>query len=200
MLKKLSFLVIMGISFAYTMDLDIQDARILAQGHSQDGYVNRERVAKISKALTIIRNRYTELSNVHIEPNFNISVEIPYKEQDEAHAYNMHINMITRQFIGKQTIYRARRAQKMYAQINFNNNVDIPALIERYKKITGVKHAFQEGVAATGSGLVDIKLLDNKTEWVFMFTKPNFSQGTSQLYNIKFDPVKLAITDCVSQD
>ena len=197
MLKKFSFLVVVSISSAYTMDLDIQDARILAQGHSQDGYVHRERVAKISKALTIIRERYPKLSGIHAHPNFNISVQIPYTEQEEAHAYSMDINAITREFNGKQVMHRARRAQKMYTQINFNNNVDIPALIERYKKIAGVLHVYQEGIAITGSSEPTIMLREqDPTKWFFAFTH----ETTDQQYNVQFDPVKLAIIDCVSQE
>ena len=191
MLQKFRFLIITAISYSvYAMDL--QDAQMLAQGHSEDGYVNLERVGQISKALTIIRGKYPELSDIHAASQFNIEVAIP---ADAAEEVFLHVDQITKKFDGQHLeleieeipqVWSNGQSPNKYVDIKFNNNVDIPALIKRYKQVQGVRSVCPLGLNGE-LDLTDIQLQDKSPEWLFIFRKPN-----TLLYEISFNTVNLS--------
>ena len=189
MLKKYGALFSLFIHFSTGA---MQDAQILAQGYaSEDGYVNPERVAEISRALSIIRRDCTELSDVYAWINSTITVSLPYPQIELYQDLYSQINAITQQFKGETKICDVDILKTTYWAMTFKSDVDIPSLIKRYSAITGVKRVYQ--VMPLIDEPTKIILKDTNSRWYFTFINPKSPEGLYKEYKISYDPINSVI-------
>ena len=200
MLRKFSFLIVANLSYV-ALAMDLQDAQMLAQGHSQDSYVNLERVGQIAHALTIIRQAHPALQNIHPGGNLAVSIELPYPSSTAQQDLNDIIE-ITEQFNGKARINNFAGIHRTIVDINFSGNVELATVVMRYRQALGhaqvsgsIGHAF-----SCGSGDPDVSLKDVASNWVFTFHDPNRSENFRKKYTIAYNPASSAIVNYEVQE
>ena len=197
MLRKFSFLVVMiFINFSvHALEEYLEDAQVLAQGHSEENYVNPERVTHIMNALTAIRRTYPIPENIHAQASLTVSIELPYIPENRD-LYQ--IDQITAEFNGaKKIIGRFRRCDKTCMEIRFPSRVEIASMARHYKKALGdmkVYHTISSHLSCS-RGFSNIILETTPSQWIFIFDDGNVTEFRKE-YKVIYDLARSSATDC----